>query len=115
MKGVLVLCLVLCLLAIHTAPCEAHTANDRCRNFQQESKPYPGDDFPAESFFDIVHYDFELVDWMGWTRVDNTIDVDTFWHVDNFALIAPGDFGMLTPIEQTKSMWCGSRPNMPLL
>jgi hypothetical protein len=58
----------------------------------------------------IVHYDFEDLDWQGWTQVDNTAQIDTFFHVDDFVGLGGGDFGLLVPIEGTKSVWCGARP-----
>jgi hypothetical protein len=58
----------------------------------------------------IVHYDFETLDWQGWTQLDRTAQIDTFWHVDDFDGLGGGDFGGLVPLEGTKSMWCGARP-----
>ena len=60
--------------------------------------------------YTIVHYDFES-GWQGWTRVDNTAQKSNFFHVDDFNGIAPGSHGRLIPINGTKSMWCGTRPN----
>ncbi len=57
----------------------------------------------------IVWYDFEEMDWQGWTRVDNTEQVDRFFHVDDFAGLGGGSKGGLVPLEGTKSMWCGLR------
>ena len=57
----------------------------------------------------IVWYDFEDMDWQGWTRVDNTAQVDTFFHVDDFSGLGGGAKGGLVPLEGTKSMWCGLR------
>ncbi|UCF05588.1 MAG: hypothetical protein JSV33_00710, partial [bacterium] len=59
----------------------------------------------------IVWYDFEQMDWQGWTQVDNTEQVDTFTHVDDFAGLGGGDYGLLYPIEGAQSMWCGVRPD----
>ncbi|MCK4350157.1 MAG: hypothetical protein KAX13_04825 [Candidatus Krumholzibacteria bacterium] len=59
----------------------------------------------------IVHYDFEYMDWQGWTRVDRTAQVDTFFHADDFAGLGGGDFGKLVPLEGSKSIWGGSRPD----
>ena len=63
----------------------------------------------AVDTFCIVWYDFETVDWQGWTAVDNTAQVDTFFHIDDFAGLGGGDYGRLVPIEGTKSAWCGTR------
>ena len=61
--------------------------------------------------YTVVNYDFELKNWQGWTRRDNTAQRGTFFHVDDFAGLGGGDFGRLVPIEGTKSMWCGVRPD----
>ena len=58
----------------------------------------------------MVWYDFDLMDWQGWTSVDKTAQVDTFFHVDDFAGLGGGDFGRLTALEGVKSLWCGTRP-----
>ena len=55
----------------------------------------------------IVWYDFEPNDWQGWTRYDDTAQPDTFFHVDDFAGLG-GGYG---PIEGTRSIWCGARPD----
>jgi|WetSurMetagenome_2_1015567.scaffolds.fasta_scaffold14076_2 hypothetical protein len=59
----------------------------------------------------IVWYDFEQFDWQGWTRIDNTAQPGDFFHVDDFAGLSGGSYGRLAPIEGTKSMWCGARPD----
>jgi hypothetical protein len=58
----------------------------------------------------IVWYDFEHMDLQGWSIIDETAQIDTFFHVDDFAGLGGGDFGRLQPIEGTKSAWCGMRP-----
>ena len=58
----------------------------------------------------IVWYDFEHMDLQGWSIIDETAQIDTFFHVDDFAGLGGGDFGRLLPIEGTKSAWCGVRP-----
>ena len=55
-------------------------------------------------------YDFEQIDWQGWTRVDNTAPGDTCFHVDDFAGLGGGTYGRLVPLEGAKSLWCGARP-----
>jgi len=57
----------------------------------------------------IASYDFEQMNWQGWTRVDNTADLDTFVHVEDFAGLGGGSHGRLVPIEGEKSLWFGSR------
>ena len=61
----------------------------------------------ATDTYTIVRYEFGLSNWQGWTRVDNTAQVDTFWHVDDFSGLSGG----LVPLEGSKSMWCGTRPD----
>jgi hypothetical protein len=56
--------------------------------------------------FCIVWYDFEQMDWQGWTREDNTAQHDTFWHVDHFQGLGHGG---IYPLEGIQSMWCGTR------
>lgn len=58
----------------------------------------------------IIWYDFETFDWQGWTVIDETAQLDTFFHVDDFAGLGGGDYGRLVPIEGTKSAWCGTPP-----
>ena len=47
----------------------------------------------------------------GWVTQDITAQVADFVHVDNFAGLAGGSFGLLVPLAGTKSMWIGARPN----
>ncbi len=65
----------------------------------------------AVDTYNIVWYDFEPMDWQGWTQVDNTAQHGRFFHADDFAGLDGGDFGRLVPIEGTKSLWCGARPD----
>lgn len=46
-----------------------------------------------------------LPDEQGWVGVDRTAQLDTYFHVDNFAGL-PSPY---VPLEGTKSMWCGAR------
>jgi hypothetical protein len=59
--------------------------------------------------FCLVWYDFEQMNWQGWTQKDNTAQEDTFTHVDDFSGLGGGAWGGLVPLEGTKSMWCGAR------
>ncbi|UCG51502.1 MAG: T9SS type A sorting domain-containing protein [Candidatus Latescibacterota bacterium] len=60
----------------------------------------------AEFSFDD---EFGLCDPQGWVTVDATTQIDTFFHVDDFAGLNGGDYGRLTPLEGQKSLWCGAR------
>jgi hypothetical protein len=59
----------------------------------------------------LVWYTFEQMNWMGWTKSDETAQQGTFFHVDDFAGLGGGSYGGLTPLEGAKSMWCGARPS----
>ncbi len=45
----------------------------------------------------------------GWVTKDMTVQVGDFVHVDDFAGLAGGDYGLLVPLAGAKSMWIGSR------
>ncbi|MDH4338387.1 MAG: hypothetical protein OEX18_14030, partial [Candidatus Krumholzibacteria bacterium] len=45
-------------------------------------------------------------DPQGWTTVDLTEQIGVFFHVDDFAGLGGGNF---TPMQGTKSLWCGAR------
>jgi hypothetical protein len=62
----------------------------------------------AVDTFTIVYYSFEPNSWQGWTRVDNTSQSDTFWHIEDY--LEPELAGLPGPIEGTKSLWCGAPP-----
>jgi hypothetical protein len=57
----------------------------------------------------LVWYDFEQMNWQGWTFLDNTAQIDNFFHVDDFAGLGGGSYGGLYPLEGDQSMWCGTR------
>ncbi len=58
----------------------------------------------------IVNFDFEPMNWQGWTRIDNNRQVGTFVTVEDFAGLGGGSHGRLVPIEGTRSAWFGTRP-----
>ncbi len=62
----------------------------------------------AVDTFCIVWFDFEAMNWQGWTSLDRTAQVDTFFHVDDFAGLGGGSHGRLVALEGTKSLWCGA-------
>jgi hypothetical protein len=47
----------------------------------------------------------------GWTSHDITSQTGDYVHVDDFAGLGGGTFGLLTPIVGSKSLWIGARPN----
>ena len=73
-------------------------------------------DSPAKSngAVDIAFYDFDDgvggPDPMGWVTIDRTAEEGTYFHVDDFAGLAGGQWGTYTPISGMKSLWCGARP-----
>jgi hypothetical protein len=121
MRKALVLLLGVCLLALFVG---SVSARDIDRSGTRAIKDVADDENPAlidqglqtlmataaVDTFCIVWFDFEQMDWQGWTSIDNTAQVDTFFHVDDFAGVIPvgGDFGRLVPLEGTKSLWCGT-------
>jgi len=61
--------------------------------------------------YTLAWYTFESLNWQGWTVSDETGQRGIFYHVDDFVGVSPGLNGHLVPIEGTKSMWVGCRPN----
>ncbi len=49
-------------------------------------------------------------DPQGWTSLDLTAQIDTFFHIDDFAGLGGGESGFLVPLEGNQSFWCGQRP-----
>jgi len=124
MKKALVLLLGVCFLALFVGSVVAKDAvNPAAKRLM---KPWSREEFPElvnqgpegmytaaqQDTYCIVWYDFEQMNWQGWTRVDNTAQVDTFFHVDDFAGLGGGDFGLLVAPEGDKAMWCGARPDL---
>jgi len=79
------------------------------RGFQSIQEPAMMRSAAADTYC-IVWFDFEFQDWQGWTSIDATAQVDTFFHVDDFSGLDGGDFGRLHPLEGTRSLWCGTAP-----
>ena len=48
-------------------------------------------------------------DPQGWTTLDFTAQIDTFFHVDDFAGLGGGNLGGLVPLSGSRSLWCGTR------
>ena len=121
MRKALVVLLGVCLLALFVG---SVSARDIDRSGKRIMRALTEDENPAlidqgarglmtsaaADTYCIVWYDFEQMNWQGWTASDNTAQIDTFFHVDDFAGLGGGDYGGLVPIEGTKSMWCGTRP-----
>jgi hypothetical protein len=53
----------------------------------------------------------------GWTTLDRTAGGEEQWHVDDFAGLGGGDYGLLLPLQGNQSAWCGTRsaPTDPVL
>jgi hypothetical protein len=123
MKRILAGAMILGLVVAITGSVGGREKPDKKIRIKQQwsQDQYSGADIPSalEAYhtsatvdtYTVVSYDFELKNWQGWTRRDNTAQRGTFFHVDDFAGLGGGDFGRLVPIEGTKSMWCGVRPN----
>ena len=124
MKQLGVLPLALCLLALVACPLSAkETASSGKRPFlraldagdprfiEPATRALMEMESAAVDTYCIISYNFEVNNWQGWTRWDRTAQPDTFFHVDDFSGLGGGSYGMLVPIEGTKSMWCGARAN----
>ncbi len=46
----------------------------------------------------------------GWTTVDLTAQRGVFFHVDDYAGLTGGYYGGFAPLDGTRSLWCGARP-----
>jgi hypothetical protein len=94
----------LCLLAAF--PQSLHANKDDIT----ASVPVKGPPIAKSVSYVIVSYDFESLDWQGWRPIDNTEQLERFFHVDDFGRLDGGSKNGLTPIQGTRSMWCGDRP-----
>jgi hypothetical protein len=47
----------------------------------------------------------------GWVTHDLTLQDADFVHVDDFAGLSGGSYGLLVPLGDSRSMWIGARPN----
>ena len=70
----------------------------------------PRVDLSAASFIDtLVHAEYTFDDGLGgpdpqgWTTVDRWTNSEVYFHVDDFAGLAPP----YTPLSGSQSMWCG--------
>ena len=61
----------------------------------------------------LAEYTFDhIAGWAdpeGWISVDRTEEIGTFFHIDDFSGLGGGSFGRLTPLEGSRSLWCGAR------
>ncbi|UCF04186.1 MAG: hypothetical protein JSV33_09545 [bacterium] len=123
MKRLFMLAAVLCLIILLNEPAYALDARN---GYTQVKRQWTRDEYTSFSApiphelrtsaintsaqvdtYTIVYYDFEEIDWQGWTKIDNTRRyIKCFFHVDDFSGL-PG----WSPLEGTKSMWCGTRPD----
>jgi len=83
-------------------------------NYIETGLDIPGEDIgtnmivAAADTYLIVWYDFDHMDWQGWTKYEWGLQEGTFFHVEDFAGLGGGSFGRLVPIEGEKSVWCGT-------
>jgi hypothetical protein len=118
MRKVLVALLSICLLACFVGSVSARDAVKNGLRINRDVGEFTGMDpglvdmytSAAVDTYCIVWFTFETMSWQGFTQVDQTAQVDTFFHADDFSDISPGDFGRLVAIEGTMSAWCGTRP-----
>jgi hypothetical protein len=86
-------------------------SSERYAGYDAAAAPGAFEATAAVDTYAVVNYDFETKNWQGWTRRDCTAQRGMFFHVDDFAGLGGGVHGLLAPIQGTKSMWCGVRPN----
>ncbi len=104
----LFLAMFACVLTVYTSTAPGSGTNGYTgREAYNECAELFSPELPLErtssvDTFNIVRFDFESEDWQGWTRLDNTAQVDTFFRVDTL-LLPPGDRGM----------WCGLAADPP--
>lgn len=117
MRKALVALLGVCLLAFVFAPVSARDALNNGTRINRDGELPVTDPGLVTQYntsdvdtFCIVWFDFEPNTWQGWSRVDNTAQIGTWFHVDDFNGITPGYAGRLVAIEGTQSAWCGARP-----
>jgi hypothetical protein len=58
---------------------------------------------------------FGACDEMGWSRADLTAQDTCYWHIDDFAGLGGGSYGLLYSMEGLQSLWCGARPAPTIL
>ncbi|MBN2070960.1 MAG: T9SS type A sorting domain-containing protein [Candidatus Krumholzibacteriota bacterium] len=120
MRKALVILLGVCLLAAFVGTVSARDidkSGKRIMRALHENENLENIDQGARSLmtaatvdsYCLAWYDFEQMNWQGWTFLDNTEQIEVFFHVDDFAGLGGGAYGALVPLEGTKSMWCGSR------
>ncbi|MDD3641945.1 MAG: FlgD immunoglobulin-like domain containing protein [Candidatus Krumholzibacteria bacterium] len=121
MRKALVVVLGVCLLALFVG---SVSARDIDRNGKRIMKALSDDENPAlidqgvrglmtsaavDTYW-LAWFDFEQMNWQGFTVVDNTAQVGTFFHVDDFVGLGGGSYGNLYAPEGDQAMWCGARP-----
>ncbi|MGD1048947.1 MAG: FlgD immunoglobulin-like domain containing protein [Candidatus Krumholzibacteriaceae bacterium] len=124
MRNMIGVMIAIGLVVAFTGPARGRERGDHKKiHVKQQWSPeqYAGLDNPAApggyhtsatvDTYTVVSYDFETMNWQGWTRRDNTAQRGTFFHVDDFAGLGGGRYGRLVAIQGTKSMWCGVRPS----
>ncbi len=120
MRRCIIMFMVAVLLAILAS---SASARDIRRQQRKVMRPWTAEEFrdpiledqgirgmqksAAADTYRLVWFDFEQLDWQGWTRVDNTAQIDTFFHIEDFAEPGLGS-GKLAPIQGSYSMWCGA-------
>jgi hypothetical protein len=119
MKRLVFLATVVCLIVALAGVCGARERRHGQPRFYRPWSPeeFVDPEMPQQELlcataavdtYYIVCYDFEQMNWQGWTRVDLTAQVDTFWHVEDY--LEPELSGLPGPLEGLKSMWCGAPP-----
>ncbi|MBU8921162.1 MAG: T9SS type A sorting domain-containing protein, partial [Bacteroidales bacterium] len=104
MKRTLFVVLAVCLLVIPTQRVSAINSWTREMRVRQEPSDCRYCVDPTLTKYCIARYDFEPMDWQGWTGFDNT-DPGLFWHADNY--VGSTLSSAPVPLSGNQSGWCG--------
>ena len=117
MRKALVALLSVCLLACFIGSVSARDAVQNGLRIQRDVGDLGVDrglsdmyNAAAVDTYCIVWYNFEPSSWQGFTQIDMTAQFGTWFHADDFAGLAGGEYGYLVPLEGAISIWCGARP-----
>jgi len=120
MKRSLVCCVLICAciaISMRVASREIDKAGLRVMRALQENENPVNIDQGARGLvaatavdsYCLIWYDFEFMNWQGWTIETGDAQPYAFFHVDDFAGLNGGSYDGLYPLQGLKSMWCGTR------
>jgi hypothetical protein len=117
MRKALVILLGVCFLALFIGSVSAHGSKSVLEGIREsgpdldkiareiETGSYQRS--AAVDTYTLVYYDFEEMNWQGWTSVDRWEQLGTFFHAEDFVGLGGGQYGHLVPLVDSISVWCG--------